>query len=122
MANPAILIVDDIEDNRLTLGDWLEDDYDCLMAADVPEARAIISRRRPDLVLLDLSLPGVSGWEYAKELRADPATADLPVVALSAYARPEDRERALQAGCNDYMAKPYRFPELLALIEHHLGI
>lgn len=121
MSNPVILIVDDIEDNRLSLADWLEEDYECRMAADVPEARLRLAKGLPALILLDLSLPGVSGWDFAQELRADPRTEHLPIVAISAYARAEDRERALQAGCNDYLAKPYRMRELFAIIERILA-
>ncbi len=114
------MIVDDIEDNRLMMVDWLEEDYECLVAADVAESRSAMADALPDLILLDLSLPGMSGWDYAKELRADPRTARVPIIAVSAYAREEDKERALQAGCDEYVSKPYRMPDLLHLIERYL--
>jgi two-component system, cell cycle response regulator DivK len=75
----------------------------------------------PDLILLDISLPEMDGWEVARTLEASEATRDIPVIALTAHAMAGDREKALEAGCNDYDTKPVELPRLLGKIEALLG-
>jgi len=117
MPKPAVLIVDDIEDNRLSLADWLEDEFECLLAMNADEAERILATRRPQVILLDLSLPGRSGWELASQLKADPRTREIPIIAVSAYAGAEHRERALEAGCDTFLSKPFRLNRLIELLE-----
>ena len=113
-----ILIVEDNEMNRDMLSRRLERrGYTVSMAVDggqgVEKARAEI----PDLILMDMSLPVIDGWEASRQLRADPATATIPIIALTAHAMSSDREMALKAGCNDYDTKPVDLPRLLGKIE-----
>jgi CheY-like chemotaxis protein len=81
---------------------------------------AMAASERPDLILMDLDLPGINGWEAARRLKADPATSDIPIIALSSYAMAGDREKALAAGCDDFDTKPVEFDRLLAKIEQAL--
>jgi CheY-like chemotaxis protein len=114
-----ILLVDDNEFNRDMLSKRLTrrgyrvttavDGAECLVMAQTTPA--------PDLILLDLSLPVVSGWDAAARLKADPGTAAIPVIALTAHSMVGDRERALAAGCDDYDTKPIEFVRLLEKIE-----
>lgn len=76
------------------------------IAEDGEQALAMVARERPDLVLMDMSLPVIDGWEATRRLKADPATAAIPIIALTAHALTSDRERALEAGCDDYDSKP----------------
>jgi two-component system, cell cycle response regulator DivK len=113
-----VLLVEDNEANRDMLGRRLQRrGYEVAVAADggaaLEQARAL----RPDLVLLDLSLPVLDGWTVARMLKADAATASIPVIALTAHAMAGDRERALAAGCDDFATKPVDFEALLAAIE-----
>src|SRR5687768_18156338 len=113
-----ILLVEDNEMNRDMLSRRLErKGYQVEMAVDgrqgVDKARTLAY----DLVLMDMSLPEIDGWEATRELRADPATKELPIIALTAHAMSGDREKALEAGCNDYDTKPIELPRLLGKIE-----
>jgi two-component system cell cycle response regulator DivK len=76
---------------------------------------------KPDLVLMDMSLPVMDGWEAARRLKSDPDTSDIPIIALTAHAMASDRERALQAGCDDYDSKPVDMTRLIDKIQHLLG-
>ncbi len=79
-----------------------------------------VSRERPRMILLDLMMPGLDGFEVTRQLKGDPATADIPIVAISALARPDDREAALAAGCDEFVRKPFELDELEALIKGYL--
>lgn len=87
------------------------------VAADAPSARLRIAESRPDLILLDWMMPGVSGVDYARELKAAPQTRDIPVIMVTARAEEEDKIRGLNIGCDDYVSKPFSFPELIARIQ-----
>lgn len=103
----TVLLVEDVEDNRELARLLLETaGYEVLEAHNGREAVTLAMAHRPDLVLMDLSLPEVDGWEALRHLRADPDTADIPVVALTAHAMAGDRERVAAAGFDGYMAKP----------------
>jgi len=103
----TILVVDDHEDSRLIMRLWLGyQGRRVLEAADGHECLSIARRERPDVIVLDLVLPRMNGWEAAQALRRDPATAAIPIVALTAALLPEDQERALRAGCEIVVAKP----------------
>ena len=92
-----------------------------LHAPDGPAALEIAERDRPDLVLLDIGLPGMDGHEVARELRLRPATAEIPIIALTAHATAADRAAALESGCDDFEVKPVAIASLMARIESLLG-
>jgi len=116
-----ILVADDNEHNREYARQVLCDGWDVSLAGDGLAAVDAVRRERPDLVLLDLSMPGLDGWEVARRLKADPAAAATVLVACTAHAMSGDRASALEAGCDDYLAKPFRPDELLAVVERHVG-
>ena len=109
-----ILLVEDNELNRDMLSRRLaRHGYVVVMAVDGRQALAMARTERPDLVLMDMSLPVLDGWEATRRLRADPASRHLPVIALTAHAMEGDREKALAAGCDDYATKPVDLPRFL---------
>ncbi|MBR0717799.1 response regulator [Bradyrhizobium liaoningense] len=113
-----ILYIEDNEDNIYMVSRRLHrKGYEVLVARDGTEGLAQAKAQVPDLILMDLGLPVLDGWEVTRQLRQAPETAAIPIVALSAHAMPEDRERALAAGCNDFIAKPTDFPHLLDRIK-----
>ena len=113
-----ILYVEDNEDNLLIVQRRLGRlGYTIISAGDGEEGIATAEREAPDLILMDLSLPNVDGWEATRRLKASPATARIPVIALSAHAMAGDREKALAAGCDDYDTKPIELPRLLGKIK-----
>lgn len=115
---PTILLVEDNEISRDILRRRLrKNGYEIVLAADGAEALAVAQREHPDLILMDMTLPGIDGWETTIELRGHPGTADIPVIALTAHTLPGDRERALAAGCDEYETKPVEMPQLIAKIE-----
>jgi CheY-like chemotaxis protein len=115
---PRILVVEDNEDNRKALARRLERrGFDVLTAADGNVGRDTAVAERPDLVLMDMNMPELDGWEATRSIAADPRTRGVPVIALTAHSMTGDRERALAAGCADYHAKPVDFSRLLAQIE-----
>jgi CheY-like chemotaxis protein len=117
-----ILLVEDNEMNRDMLSRRLtRRGFDVLLAADGEEALALAERERPDLVLMDLSLPVLDGWEATRRLKAAPGTGGIPVLALTAHAMSTDREKAIEAGCDDYDTKPIDMPRLLDKIERLLA-
>ena len=116
-----ILVVEDHDDNLALMRAALEDDYEVLVARDGREALEVAGRERPDLILMDLSLPGMDGWEATHRLKADERLRGIPVIAVTAHAMRGDRERALEVGCDDYLAKPIALRSLYRMIESHLG-
>lgn len=117
-----ILLVEDNELNRDMLSRRLQrKGFEVLAAADGQEGLALAELEKPALILMDMSLPEVDGWEATRRLKAVQATRDIPVIALTAHALVGDRERAYAAGCDDYDTKPVEFPRLLAKIERLLG-
>jgi CheY-like chemotaxis protein len=112
-----ILYVEDNEDNVYMLVNRLRrHGFEIAVAPDGERGIEVAQGDRPDLILMDLSLPGLDGWEATRRLKAMPETAEIPVIALSAHAMAGDREQALAAGCDDYDAKPVDFGRLLAKI------
>jgi two-component system cell cycle response regulator DivK len=119
---PTILIVEDNELNRDMLSRRLERrGYDTLVAVDGEQGLEVARRIQPHLILMDMSLPVLDGWEATKRLKSAPETAAIPIVALTAHAMSGDRERALQAGCDEYDTKPVEFPRLVMKIESLLN-
>jgi CheY-like chemotaxis protein len=113
-----ILYVEDNEDNVYMLRHRLErKGIEVLIAGDGAQGIAAAERERPDLILMDLSLPVIDGWEAARRLKSSPDTRAIPIIALSAHAMTGDRERALAAGCDDYDTKPVDLRGLMAKIE-----
>ncbi len=115
---PKILVVEDNDMNRDMLTRRLaRKGYDVVSAADGQEGIDRARSDRPDLILMDMSLPVLDGWEATSRLKTDPETRAIPVIALTAHAMAGDRDRALRAGCDDYDTKPVELPSLLAKIE-----
>jgi len=119
---PRILLVEDNEMNRDMLSRRLErKGYQVVLAVDGQGGVEAALAQAPDLVLMDMSLPVLDGWEATRRIKAAPATRHIPVIALTAHAMSSDRARALEAGCDDYDTKPVELPRLLAKIEALLG-
>jgi two-component system cell cycle response regulator DivK len=113
-----ILLVEDNDMNRDMLSRRLQrKGHEVLMAADGMQGILMAESEIPDLILLDMSLPVIDGWEAARRLKASSATSGVPIIALTAHAMAGDREKALQAGCDDYDTKPVDFAQLLVKIE-----
>jgi len=114
---PRILIVEDDELNRDSLRRLLlRRGYEIVLAVDGDEALAVARAESPDVILMDMRLPGIDGWEATRRLKADPATRGLPIIALTAHAMTTDRVQALAAGCDDYDTKPIDLDRLLPKI------
>lgn len=112
-----ILYVEDNEDNVFMLTRRLtKRGYDVVVAGDGEQGVARAIEEQPALILMDLSLPVLDGWAATRKLKADPATQNIPVIALSAHAMPGDAEKALAAGCDDYDTKPVEMKRLLSKI------
>jgi CheY-like chemotaxis protein len=117
-----ILLIEDNELNRDMLSRRLaRKGYEVIVAEDGGRGLALAAEAKPDLVLMDMSLPVIDGWEATRRLKADPATRDIPVIALTAHAMASDRQKAVEAGCDDYDTKPVELPRLLEKIERLLA-
>jgi two-component system cell cycle response regulator DivK len=113
-----ILLVEDDEMNRDMLARRLQRrNYQVVIAVDGAQGVQLAEIEAPDLILMDMSLPVVDGWEATRRLKAAPATRTIPIIALTAHAMADDRQQALQVGCDDYDAKPIDFPRLLGKIQ-----
>ncbi len=115
-----VLIVEDVDLNRDLVVQLLEDQYQVIEAINGQEGLEVAERERPDLILMDLSLPVMDGWEATRRLKANDDLRSIPVIALTAHAMVGDKEKALAAGCNDYLVKPLDEDELMAKIEKYL--
>ena len=121
MSQPTVLYVEDNEYNRKIVRHLLSrTGYRLREAADGEAALRMVSDERPDLVLMDVQLPAMSGLEATRALRADPATAGIPIIVVTSFALSGDDQRAMAAGATAYLAKPYSPRELLALIQKYL--
>lgn len=117
-----ILLVEDNELNRDMLSRRLQrKGYEVLVAVDGEQGVTISQRESPDLILMDMSLPVLDGWQATRRLKADPQTQSIPIIALTAHAMAGDRERAIEVGCDDYDTKPVEFQRLLTKITEMLG-
>jgi two-component system, cell cycle response regulator DivK len=116
-----ILVVEDVEFNRDLIVQLLEDDYEVLTAADGAEGIRLAEQERPDLILMDLSLPVIDGWEATRRIKADEALKGIPIIALSAHVMRGDEEKARQSGCDDYLSKPLDEDLLFAKLTTFLG-
>lgn len=117
----TILVVEDQEDNRQILRDLLgANDYDMLEAENGEEALAAVKKQRPDLILMDIQLPVLDGYEATRRLKADPDTKSIPIIVVTSYALSGDEGKARDSGCDAYVAKPYSPRALLAKIREFL--
>jgi CheY-like chemotaxis protein len=117
-----ILLIEDNEANRDALSRHLKRrGFEVVMALDGQQGIALAHAEAPALILMDMSLPVLDGWEATRQLKADPRTAFIPIIALTAHAMAGDRVKALKAGCDDYDTKPVEFPRLLAKMQVLLG-
>jgi len=118
-----ILLVEDNEMNLDMLSRRLERrNFEILIAMDGAQGVELAKSQHPDLILMDMSLPIMDGWEATRCIKADAKVAHIPIIALTAHAIAGDRERCLAAGCDEYESKPIKFPRLLAKIEQILGL
>jgi two-component system cell cycle response regulator DivK len=115
-----ILVVEDVEFNRDLIVQLLEDTYEVLTAADGAAGIQLAARERPDLILMDLSLPIIDGWEATRRIKATAALQEIPIIALSAHAMMGDQEKALQCGCDEYLSKPLDEDLLFATLARFL--
>jgi two-component system, cell cycle response regulator DivK len=115
-----ILVVEDVDFNRDLVVQLLEDNYHVIEAVNGQEGVEFAERERPDLILMDLSLPIVDGWEATKRLKANDDLRSIPVIALTAHAMVGDEDKALAAGCDDYLVKPLDEDLLMAKIAKYL--
>jgi CheY-like chemotaxis protein len=112
-----ILIIEDTENNRVLLTRRLKSrGYEVITVEDAEKGLPMVATEKPDLVLMDVGLPGMNGWEATRQLKSDPATRHVSVIALTAHAMDGDREKAAAAGCNDYEIKPIDFGRLFEKI------
>lgn len=117
-----ILLVEDDEMNRDMLSRrLLKREYEVVIAVDGEQGVAMARSENPDIILMDMSLPGIDGWTATRQVKSDEATRAIPVIALTAHAMAGDRERALEAGCDDFDTKPVELQRLLGKIESLLG-
>ena len=113
-----VLIVEDVPENRDMLERRLSRrGFEIVLASDGLQAIDLAERERPDIILMDMNLPEIDGWEATRRLRSEPRTAALPIIALTAHGMEGDREKALEAGCDDHHAKPVELPRLLEQID-----
>ena len=116
-----ILVVEDVEFNRDLIVQLLEEEYEILTATNGAEGIEVALRERPDLILMDLSLPVMDGWEATRRIKADEVLRGIPIIALSAHAMKGDEDRARQSGCDDYLSKPLDEDLLFEKLTKFLG-
>jgi two-component system cell cycle response regulator DivK len=119
---PTILYIDDTENNRILVTRRLEKKgYHVLTSENAMQGMAVAREQMPDLILMDMGMPDIDGWSATRHLKADPQLKAIPVIALTAHAMQGDREKTLDAGCEDYETKPFDFPRLFQKIETQLA-
>jgi two-component system, cell cycle response regulator DivK len=121
MARKTILVVDDTEWNRDLIVQLLEDDYNVLQAVDGADGVRKAEQEKPDLILMDLGMPVMDGWEATRKIKANGDLAHIPVIAVTSHAMVGDEIEARNAGCDDYLPKPIDESELLRKISKFLG-
>ncbi len=118
----CILVVEDQEDNRQIIRDMLSaTDYQITEAENGEEALAAVAKQRPDLILMDIQMPILDGYEATRRIKADPGLRSIPIIAITSYALSGDEQKARAAGCDDYVPKPYSPRQLLAKIRQYLS-
>ena len=121
MPKKVLVVEDDIDNRRIVVKVLSVEGYHVMEAADGVEALARVREEAPDLILMDLALPNMDGWEATRQLKADPATRSIPVVALTAFAMRGDEELARAAGCDDYLPKPVRPAAIREIVKTYTG-
>ena len=121
MSQLILVVEDDATMQKMALKILRSRGFACESAPNGRAAVAMAGALKPGLILMDLSLPEMNGWEATRALKADPALAEIPVVAITAHAMVGDRETAIAAGCAECLTKPYELEELVALVEHYVG-
>ena len=118
----CILVVEDQEDNRQILRDLLGSaGYELIEAENGEEAVAAVAKQRPDLILMDIQLPIMDGYEATRRIRTNPDLKSVPIIAVTSYALAGDEDKALEAGCNGYVCKPYSPRDLLAKVRAYFA-
>jgi len=117
---PKVLIVDDDPINIELLEGYLSKDYDILKAHDGNEAISIVEANPPDIILLDIIMPGMNGYKVCKKLKDDPGTNHIPIVIVTSLHETEDRNKAIEAGADDFITKPFDIIELSVRVKSHL--
>jgi two-component system, cell cycle response regulator DivK len=121
MMNKVILVIEDQEDNRRIMRDLLTTKgYDVIESVDGLDGVKTAETRRPDLILMDIQLPGIDGYEATRRIKANPEIRGTPIIVVTSYALSGDDVKAFQAGCDAYMAKPFSPRELLAKIREYI--
>lgn len=121
MARKKILVVDDTDFNRDLIAQLLEDEFDLIMAEDGADALEKIEREKPDLVLMDLGMPVMDGWEATQRIKSNEAHKHIPVIAVTSHAMIGEESKAIQAGCDDYLSKPIDEEMLIKKIQRILS-
>lgn len=122
MSSKRILVVEDNKDNMTLIVDVLSSfDYEVVQAVDGEMGVELATKERPDLILMDLSLPRMDGWTATGHIKRDETLNHIPIIALTAHAMIGDKERALEAGCDDYLSKPIDLSELAKKLVQYLG-
>ena len=122
MTGKRILVIEDTEDNRRIVRDlFTSAGYELLEAATGSEGVRMAAEHRPDLILMDIQLPEMDGYEAARQIKADPACAGIPIIAVTSYALSGDEAKTREAGCDGYVAKPFSPRELLAKVRQFIG-
>ena len=122
MSKKRILVIEDNLDNMILIADMLKAlQREVIEAADGEQGIRAAAAEKPDLILMDLSLPRMDGWEATRVIKSDPALSHIPVIAVTAHAMYDDRERARAAGCDAYVTKPINMRELAQIIRQHLA-
>lgn len=121
MAKKILVVEDDIDNRRIVAKVLSVEGYRVIEATDGAEALSQARREHPDLILMDLALPNIDGWEATRQLKGDPQTRSIPVVALTAVAMRGDEEQARAAGCDDYLPKPARPVAIRAMVKKYTG-
>lgn len=122
MDKRRILVIEDNRDNLMLVADILQSlDYAVLLATDGQRGVDLAHQEKPDLILMDLALPYLDGWTAASIIKSAPELQHIPIIAVTAHAMIGDRERALAAGCDDYVSKPINMRELMSKVDRFLG-
>lgn len=116
----VLFIEDNLDNYELVRFLLVQEGFTVLGASDGRSGLEMALDRCPDLILLDLSLPEINGWQIAAQLKGNPATAAIPIVALTGHTLPGDRERALEAGCDEYISKPIEIPDFLEMVKRFI--